>query len=53
MLNGSSKSNGNTFAALTEIGKQLNEEGIEYEIFQIGGKPVRDCIGCGQCTEDG
>jgi len=53
MLNGSSKSNGNTFAALTEIGKQLNEEEIEYEIFQIGGKPVRDCIGCGQCTEDG
>lgn len=53
MLNGSSKSNGNTFAALTEIGKQLNEEGIEYEIFQIGGKPVRDCIGCGQCTEEG
>lgn len=53
MLNGSSKVNGNTFTALTEIGKQLNEEGIEYEIFQIGGNPVRDCIGCGQCTENG
>lgn len=53
MLNGSSKNNGNTFAALNEIGKQLNDEGIEYEIFQIGTKPVRDCIGCGQCSEEG
>ena len=53
MLNGSAKTNGNTFTALNEIGKQLNEEGIEYEIFQIGGNPLRDCIGCGQCTEEG
>ena len=53
MLNGSHKPNGNTFSALTEIGRQLDEEGIEYEIFQIGGKPIRDCIGCGQCSEAG
>ena len=32
---------------------QLEREGIEYEIFQIGGAPVRDCIGCGQCSEQG
>ena len=53
MLNGSHKPNGNTFSALTEIGRQLGEEGIEYEIFQIGGKPIRDCIGCGQCSKAG
>lgn len=53
MLNGSSKENGNTYNALLEIGKQLEKEGIDYEIFQIGGKPVRDCIGCGQCSEQG
>ena len=53
MLNGSAKANGNTYTALNEIGKQLNAEGIEYEIFQIGGNPIRDCIGCGQCTENG
>lgn len=53
MLNGSPKENGNTYNALLEIGKQLEKEGIEYEIFQIGGKPVRDCIGCGQCSEQG
>lgn len=53
MLNGSCKPNGNTFAALNEIGKQLLEEGIEYEIFQMGPDAVRDCIGCGQCSDDG
>ena len=53
MLNGSPKARGNTGLALEEIGKQLEREGVEYEVFQIGGAPVRDCIGCGQCTEAG
>lgn len=53
MLNGSPNETGNTYNALLEIGKQLEKEGINYEIFQIGGKPVRDCIGCGQCSEQG
>ena len=51
MLNGSARPGGNTNAALTEIGKELEKEGISYEIFQIGAGPVRDCIGCGQWTE--
>lgn len=53
MLNGSSHINGTTMAALTEVGKALEEDGIEYEIFQIGGGLVADCLGCGQCTENG
>jgi len=53
MLNGSANANGTTFTALTEIGKTLEKEGISYEIFQMGGMPVRDCIGCGQCSEKG
>ena len=53
MLNGSAHVNGITATALEEIGKVLEHEGIEYEIFQIGGGPIRDCIGCGQCTEQG
>ena len=50
MLNGSAKSQGNTYRALYEVGEQLNKEGIDYEIFQIGADPLRDCIGCGQCV---
>ena len=53
MLNGSAKTNGNTMIALTEVGEQLKREGIDYEIFQIGGGPIRDCIGCQRCTDKG
>ncbi len=53
MLNGSAHQRGNTYDALEEIGKTLEQEGIEYEIFQMGGGPVRDCIGCGKCSEKG
>ena len=53
MLNGSPDTAGNTYTALSEIGRQLHKEGIEYEIVQIGADPVRDCIGCGGCTEKG
>lgn len=53
MLNGSAHQRGNTYDALEEIGKTLEQEGIKYEIFQMGGGPVRDCIGCGKCSEKG
>lgn len=53
MLNGSAHQKGNTYDSLLEIGKTLEQEGIEYEIFQMGGAPVRDCIGCGKCNENG
>ena len=53
MLNGSAKKEGNTYQSLLEVGKELERQGIEYEIFQIGSQPVRDCIGCGQCNENG
>ncbi len=53
MLNGSANQKGNTYQALEMVGKQLEKEGIDYEIFQIGADAVRDCIGCGQCTDTG
>lgn len=53
MLNGSCKSDGTTFTALKEIGETLVTLGIEYEIFNIGGAAVRDCLGCGRCTAEG
>ena len=49
LVNGSSKANGNTARALAEVAEQLNAEGIDTEVFQLGAKPIRDCIGCGQC----
>ena len=49
LVNGSPKANGNTATALAEIAEQLHAEGIDTEVFQLGAKPIRDCIGCGQC----
>ena len=49
LLNGSANKKGNTFTALSEIAKQLEKNGVESEILQMGNKPVRGCIACGQC----
>jgi len=42
---------GNTFLALSEAAKTLAANKIETEIVQIGVKPVRGCIACGQCKQ--
>lgn len=49
LINGSARRKGNTFIALSEIAATLEKNGIETEILQIGAKPVRSCIACGQC----
>ena len=49
LINGSPRKAGNTFLALSEAAKTLEQQGIETEIVQIGVKPVRGCIACGQC----
>lgn len=53
LLNGSTKIKGTTYLALEEIAKTLNKEGIETEIFELGPKAVRDCIGCNNCVNKG
>lgn len=53
LVNGSPNEKGCTYTALSEIAKTLEGQGIETEIFHIGNKPVRGCIGCGACRVDG
>lgn len=53
MLNGNSNQKRTAFTALTESVKTLEQEGMENEIFQIGGSSARDYIGSHQCTEKG
>lgn len=53
MLNGSSNLKGCTYTALEEVGKTLKAEGIDYEIVNLGAAPVKDCIGCAQCSAKG
>lgn len=53
LINGSSRSKGNTFVALSEVAKALEANGIETEIVSIGAKAVQGCIACGRCAELG
>ena len=50
LINGSPHEHGNTFEALQEAAGALQESGIETEIFWIGNKGVRGCMGCGACA---
>lgn len=50
LLNGSTRKNGCTALALTEVAKVLAADGIETELLQIGGAPIRDCVACGRCA---
>ena len=52
MLNGSVNRDGNTQVALEEIAAELKSFGIESEIFPIGVKEIRDCIGCNKCRKN-
>ena len=46
LLNGSANQHGCTAAALEEMIKVFEAEGIETELIQVGTKAVRGCIGC-------
>ena len=53
LINGSPRTDDNTFCCLQEIEATLQKHGIETEIVQIGRKPVRMCINCGGCHQPG
>ncbi|BBB92204.1 2-amino-4-deoxychorismate dehydrogenase [Methylomusa anaerophila] len=50
-FNGSPRSNGNTAQSLQLVLAELNKEGIETELVQLGGKKVFGCLACGKCWE--
>lgn len=53
MINGSPRANSNTGLALAEMQKVFIKNGIETEIYQIGGMEIRGCLGCGYCFKNG
>lgn len=52
LVNGSPHKEGCTYTALMEVASELNNEGIDTEIFQIGTNPIRGCIGCAHCKKN-
>lgn len=53
LINGSPHSDGSTNRALVEVARELNKEGIETEIVQVGHLAIRGCIACGSCYQTG
>jgi len=51
-INGSPHKEGNTFQALSIVGKQLADNGIDFEIVHIGNKAIRGCTACGLCAKN-
>ena len=50
-FNGSPRKNGNTAQLLRTVFAELEKEGIETELVQVGGRPIRGCIACMKCFD--
>ena len=51
-FNGSPRKNGNTYASLKIVLGKLEQEGIDTELIQLGGKRLSGCKACGGCTRN-
>lgn len=51
LVNGSPRKNGNTYAALSVVEKELKKKNIKTEWFQIGTQAINSCIACGSCRK--
>ena len=52
LVNGGPHERGCTYTALCEVERELRASGIDTEIFWLGNKPVRGCIGCAGCAKN-
>lgn len=50
-INGSPRKGGNTEMMILKVFEALEKEGIETELIQVGGKPIRGCMACYKCVE--
>jgi len=51
-FNGSPNKEGNTWHALKMVAAELEKEGIDTEIVQVGCKELRGCVACGGCVKN-
>ncbi|MDR1703814.1 MAG: flavodoxin family protein [Clostridiales bacterium] len=50
-INGSPRADGNTAHMLRTVLDVCAEAGLDTELYQAGGRPVRGCAACGKCSE--
>ncbi|MCK5711490.1 MAG: flavodoxin family protein, partial [Hyphomicrobiaceae bacterium] len=51
-FNGSPRTDGNTAHLIRHVFNALEQEGIETELFQLGGRPIRGCAACYGCFKN-
>jgi len=51
-FNGSARKDGNTAILLNYVLGELQNEGIETELFQLAGKEIRGCMACYKCFKN-
>jgi len=51
-FNGSPRKEGNTCQSLQVVLGELQKEGIETEVIQLGGKNIHGCTACYKCFEN-
>lgn len=51
-FNGSPRRNGNTAQSIQMVFAELEKEGIETELIQLGGQKVFGCLACGKCGQN-
>ena len=51
-FNGSPREDGNTAILLRYVLAELEQEGIETELVQIGGRYINGCIACEECKRN-
>ena len=53
IINGSPRINGNSTRLIKEMTDIFEKEGVEIDLYQIGGKEIRGCTACGYCLAHG
>ena len=51
-FNGSARKDGNTAILIRKVFAELESEGIETELVQLAGKPIKGCIACAKCYKN-
>lgn len=51
-INGSARVDGNTALMIKAVFEPLEQEGIETEMVQLAGQPLRGCLACMKCWEN-
>jgi multimeric flavodoxin WrbA len=51
-FNGSPRKEGNTYQSLQVVTEELQKEGIETEVIQLGGKSIHGCTACYKCFKN-